>query len=218
MNLILFGPPGAGKGTQSSFLVESEKMFQLSTGDLLRAELKSGSDLSKQLKEIMDAGKLVSDNIINNLIEKKISDPSVKNNIIFDGFPRNLEQAKSLDDMLNKYNQKISVIINLKIDYSVLVKRISGRVSCSICKKPFNEFFDPPVEPNNCLNNKCVSRELIKRSDDNESTVTNRLKTYDDQTLPILDYYRKKGIVKDVDAMKAINEVTGEIKSIISNL
>jgi len=218
MNLILFGPPGAGKGTQSSFLVESEKMFQLSTGDLLRAELKSGSDLSKQLKEIMDAGKLVSDDIINNLIEKKISDPSVKNNIIFDGFPRNLEQAKSLDDMLNKYNQKISAIINLKVDYSVLVKRISGRVSCSICKKPFNEFFDQPVEPNNCSNNKCDSRELIKRSDDNESTVTNRLKTYDDQTLPILDYYRKKGIVKDVDAMKAINEVTGEIKSIISNL
>lgn len=218
MNLILFGPPGAGKGTQSSFLVESEKMFQLSTGDLLRAELKSGSDLSKQLKEIMDAGKLVSDDIINNLIEKKISDPSVKNNIIFDGFPRNLEQAKSLDDMLNKYNQKISAIINLKVDYSVLVKRISGRVSCSICKKPFNEFFDPPVEPNNCSNDKCDSRELIKRSDDNESTVTNRLKTYDDQTLPILDYYRKKGIVKDVDAMKAINEVTGEIKSIISNL
>ena len=218
MNLILFGPPGAGKGTQSSFLVESEKMFQLSTGDLLRAELKSGSDLSKQLKEIMDAGKLVSDDIINNLIEKKISDPSVKNNIIFDGFPRNLEQAKSLDDMLNKYNQKISAIINLKVDYSVLVKRISGRVSCSICKKPFNEFFDPPVEPNNCSNNNCDSRELIKRSDDNESTVTNRLKTYDDQTLPILDYYRKKGIVKDVDAMKAINEVTGEIKSIISNL
>ena len=218
MNLILFGPPGAGKGTQSSFLVESEKMFQLSTGDLLRVELKSGSDLSKQLKEIMDAGKLVSDDIINNLIEKKISDPSVKNNIIFDGFPRNLEQAKSLDGMLNKYNQKISAIINLKVDYSVLVKRISGRVSCSICKKPFNEFFDLPVEPNNCSNNKCDSRELIKRSDDNESTVTNRLKTYDDQTLPILDYYRKKGIVKDVDAMKAINEVTGEIKSIISNL
>ena len=218
MNLILFGPPGAGKGTQSSFLVESEKMFQLSTGDLLRAELKSGSDLSKQLKEIMDAGKLVSDDIINNLIEKKISDPSVKNNIIFDGFPRNLEQAKSLDDMLDKYNQKISAIINLKVDYSVLVKRISGRVSCSICKKPFNEFFDLPVEPNNCSNNKCDSRELVKRSDDNESTVTNRLKTYDDQTLPILDYYRKKGIVKDVDAMKAINEVTGEIKSIISNL
>lgn len=218
MNIIIFGPPGAGKGTQSSFLVEKQNMFQLSTGDLLRAELKSGSDLSKQLKEIMDAGKLVSDDIINNLIEKKISDPSVKNNIIFDGFPRNLDQAKSLDHMLNKYDQKISAIINLKVDYSVLVKRISGRVSCSICKKPFNEFFDPPVDPKKCANDQCETRELIKRSDDNESTVTNRLKTYDEQTLPILDYYREKGIVKDVDAMKAINEVTDEIKAIISNL
>jgi adenylate kinase len=218
MNIIIFGPPGAGKGTQSSFLVEKQNMFQLSTGDLLRAELKSGSDLSKQLKEIMDAGKLVSDDIINNLIEKKISDPSVKNNIIFDGFPRNLDQAKSLDQMLKKYDQKISAIINLKVDYSVLVKRISGRVSCSICKKPFNEFFDHPVDPKNCANSQCETRELIKRSDDNESTVTNRLKTYDEQTLPILDYYREKGIVKDVDAMKAINEVTDEIKAIISNL
>jgi adenylate kinase len=218
MNIIIFGPPGAGKGTQSSFLVEKQNMFQLSTGDLLRAELKSGSDLSKQLKEIMDEGKLVSDDIINNLIEKKISDPSIKNNIIFDGFPRNLDQAKSLDQMLKKYDQKISAIINLKVDYSVLVKRISGRVSCSICKKPFNEFFDPPVDPKNCANSQCETRELIKRSDDNESTVTNRLKTYDEQTLPILDYYREKGIVKDVDAMKAINEVTDEIKAIISNL
>ena len=218
MNIIIFGPPGAGKGTQSSFLVEKKNMFQLSTGDLLRAELKSGSDLSKQLKEIMDEGKLVSDDIINNLIEKKISDPSVKNNIIFDGFPRNLDQAKSLDQMLKKYDQKISAIINLKVDYSVLVKRISGRVSCSVCKKPFNEFFDPPVDPKNCINDQCETRELIKRSDDNESTVTNRLKTYDEQTLPILDYYREKGIVKDVDAMKAINEVTDEIKAIISNL
>jgi len=218
MNLIIFGPPGAGKGTQSSFLVNDQKMYQLSTGDLLRAELKSGSDLSKQLKEIMDSGKLVSDDIINNLIEKKISDPSVKNNIIFDGFPRNLEQAKSLDLMLNKYDQQISGILNLKVDYSVLVKRISGRVSCSVCKKPFNEFFDPPVEAKDCNNKQCNSRELIKRSDDNESTVKNRLKTYDEQTLPILDYYRQKGIVKDVDAMKAINEVTEQIKAIINDL
>ena len=215
MNIIIFGPPGAGKGTQSSYLVDEQKMFQLSTGDLLRAELKSGSDLSKQLKEIMDAGKLVSDDIINNLIEKKISDPSVKNNIIFDGFPRNIEQAKSLDGMLNKYGQKISAIINLKVDYSILVKRISGRVSCSICKKPFNEYFDPPKE---CETEGCKDRELIKRSDDNESTVSNRLKTYDEQTLPLLEYYTSKGIVKDVDAMKGISEVTEQIRAIISDL
>jgi adenylate kinase len=218
MNLIIFGPPGAGKGTQSSFLVNDLKMFQLSTGDLLRAELKSGSDLSKQLKEIMDSGKLVSDDIINELIEKKISDPSVKNNIIFDGFPRNLEQAKSLDKMLEKYDQKISGIINLKVDYSILVKRISGRVSCSICKKPFNEFFDPPADPSKCQNSSCGNRELIKRSDDNETTVSNRLKTYDEQTLPILDYYSSKGIVKDIDAMKEISEVTAQIKGVINDL
>lgn len=218
MNIIIFGPPGAGKGTQSSFLVNKIKMFQLSTGDLLRAELKSGSQLAKQLKEIMDAGKLVSDDIINELIEKKISDPQVKNNIIFDGFPRNLEQANALDRMLKKYDQKISAIINLKVDYSILVKRISGRISCSICKKPFNEFFDPPIETNNCENNNCESRELIKRSDDNESTVSNRLKTYDEQTLPILDHYRSKGIVKDVDAMQSINDVTSQIEAIISDL
>ncbi len=218
MNLIIFGPPGAGKGTQSSFLVNDLKMFQLSTGDLLRAELKSGSELSKQLKEIMDSGKLVSDDIINKLIEKKISDPSIKNNIIFDGFPRNLEQAKSLDKMLEKYDQKISGIINLKVDYSILVKRISGRVSCSICKKPFNEFFDLPVDPSKCLNSSCGNRELIKRSDDNETTVSNRLKTYDEQTLPLLDYYSSRGIVKDIDAMKEISEVTAQIKGVINDL
>ncbi len=218
MNLIIFGPPGAGKGTQSSFLVEKKKMFQLSTGDLLRNELKSGSDLSNKLKEIMDSGKLVSDEIINNLIDKKISDPSVKNNIIFDGFPRNLDQAKSLDSMLNKYGQKISLIINLKVDYSILVKRISGRVSCSICKKPFNEFFDPVIDPEICHFDNCKTREIIKRSDDNETTVTNRLETYDQQTLPILDFYRNKGIVRDVDAMKGINEVTNQINGIINDL
>ena len=218
MNLVIFGPPGAGKGTQSSHLVENEGMFQLSTGDLLRAELNSGSDLSKELKKTMDAGKLVSDEIIRNLIEKKISDPLIKNKIIFDGFPRNIEQAKSLDQMLKKYDQEISFIINLKVDYSILVKRISGRLSCSICKKPFNEYFDPPIDTKACADKNCNKRDLIKRSDDNESTVTSRLKTYEEQTLPILNYYKEKGIIRDIDAMMTINEVTSQIKAIINDL
>ena len=218
MNIIIFGPPGAGKGTQSSCLVEKKKMYQLSTGDLLRAELKSESSLSQKLKKIMDAGKLVSDNIINDLIEKKISEPSIKNNIIFDGFPRNIDQAKSLDFMLNKYDQKISLVINLKVDNSILVKRISGRVSCSICKKPFNEFFDPPRDPAECTAKECSKRDLIKRSDDNESTVSNRLKIYEKSTLPLLNFYETKGVVKNVDAMKTINEVTNQINSIIDEL
>tara|TARA_B100001093_G_scaffold51034_1_gene43309 strand:- start:787 stop:1443 length:657 start_codon:yes stop_codon:yes gene_type:complete len=218
MNIIIFGPPGAGKGTQSSFLVEEKKMFQLSTGDLLRNELKSKSKLSEKLKEIMDSGKLVSDDIINSLIEKKISEPSIKNCIIFDGFPRNIEQAKSLDTMLKKYEQKISVVINLIVDNSVLVKRISGRVSCSVCKKPFNEFFDPPGDPAECTTAACKGRELIKRSDDNENTVSNRLRTYEESTLPLLEYYKSKGVVKNVDAMKSINEVTSQINCIFNDL
>jgi len=135
MNIVIFGPPGAGKGTQSSFLINNYNLFQLSTGDLLREELKSGSSLAKEIEGLMNAGKLVSDEIINNLIEKKISDKKIQNQIIFDGFPRNLDQAKTLDSLLLKYNQKISVVLNLKVDYSILVKRISGRVSCSVCKK-----------------------------------------------------------------------------------
>jgi adenylate kinase len=218
MNVIIFGPPGAGKGTQSSFLVEKKKMFQLSTGDLLRNELKSKSKLSEKLKKIMDSGKLVSDDIINSLIEKKISDSSIKNSIIFDGFPRNLEQAKSLDTMLKKYEQRISVVINLVVDNSILVKRISGRISCSVCKKPFNEFFDPPGDPAECTTAACIDRELIKRSDDNENTVSNRLRTYEESTLPLLEYYKLKGVVKNVDAMKSINEVTSQINCIFNDL
>ena len=218
MNVIIFGPPGAGKGTQSSFLVEKKKMFQLSTGDLLRNELKSKSKLSEKLKKIMDSGKLVSDDIINSLIEKKISDSSIKNSIIFDGFPRNILQAKSLDTMLKKYEQKISVVINLVVDNSILVKRISGRISCSVCKKPFNEFFDPPGDPAECTTAACIDRELIKRSDDNENTVSNRLRTYEESTLPLLEYYKLKGVVKNVDAMKSINEVTSQINCIFNDL
>ena len=218
MNVIIFGPPGAGKGTQSSFLVEKKKMFQLSTGDLLRNELKSKSKLSEKLKKIIYSGKLVSDDIINSLIEKKISDSSIKNSIIFDGFPRNIEQAKSLDTMLKKYEQKISVVINLVVDNSILVKRISGRISCSVCKKPFNEFFDPPGDPAECTTAACIDRELIKRSDDNENTVSNRLRTYEESTLPLLEYYKLKGVVKNVDAMKSINEVTSQINCIFNDL
>lgn len=218
MNLIIFGPPGAGKGTQSSFLVNKKKMFQISTGDLLRDELKSKSELSIKLKNIMDSGKLVPDSIIQDLIEKKISNPLIKNKIIFDGFPRNIEQAKSLDILLKKYEQKIFVVINLKVDSSILIKRISGRISCSICKKPFNEFFDPPIKTLECPVKDCKNRELIKRSDDNEKTVSSRLKTYQETTLPLLKYYEIKGIVKNVDAMKTISEVTKQIDNIINNL
>ena len=142
MNIIIFGPPGAGKGTQSNFLKEDLKMTQISTGDLLRNELKKDSELSKQIRNIMDAGKLVSDKIIYDLIEDKISDINIKNKMIFDGFPRNIEQAKNLEIMLKKHDQNLSKVLNLKVDYSVLIKRISGRISCPVCKSTYNEYFD----------------------------------------------------------------------------
>ena len=128
MNIVIFGPPGAGKGTQSSYLIQNFNLFQLSTGDLLRDELKSKSALASEIESLMNAGKLVSDTIINNLIEKKLSDVSISNRIIFDGFPRNIEQAKTLDSLLSKYSQSISLVLNLKVDYSVLTKRISGKI------------------------------------------------------------------------------------------
>ncbi len=211
MNIIIFGPPGAGKGTQSNFLIQDYGMFQVSTGDLLRNELKKDSELSKQIKSIMDAGKLVSDNIIYSLIEKKLSDKEIKNKIIFDGFPRNLDQVSKLELMLQKHDQKLSKVLNLKVDYSILIKRLSGRISCSICKKTYNEFFDPP--PTNC----CQKNEFIKRSDDNEETVSKRLKTYDNETLPILEFYKKQNKVVDIDAMKQITEVRKEIRGIITS-
>jgi len=191
MNIVIFGPPGAGKGTQSSFLINNYNLFQLSTGDLLREELKSGSSLAKEIEGLMNAGN------------------------IFDGFPRNLDQAKTLDSLLLKYNQKISVVLNLKVDYSILVKRISGRVSCSVCKKTFNEFFDPPTE---CEKSECKNRSLTRRSDDNEETVTKRLNTYDEQTLPILGHYNEMNLVKDVDAMQDISNVSEQISNIIRGL
>jgi len=215
MNVVIFGPPGAGKGTQSAFLIKYFNLVQLSTGDLLREELKSGSELASQIETLMNSGKLVSDDIINSLIEKKLNDKKIQNRIIFDGFPRNIDQAKTLDSLLTKYSQNISVVLNLKVDHSVLTKRISGRVSCSICKTTFNEFFDPPKL---CENSECSKRKLIKRSDDNAETVSKRLKTYDESTFPILDYYYSKKLVKDVDAMADINEVSEQISIIIKDL
>jgi adenylate kinase len=172
MNLVIFGPPGAGKGTQSAKLVKEFNLFQLSTGDLLRDEVSKKTEFGNKIEEIMKSGGLVSDEIINNLIENKISNPEYKNRIIFDGFPRNIEQAKSLDNLLKKYNQQMSLALNLKVDNQILVKRITGRVTCSACNKTFNTFFDPPK---NCDLKECGQRKLITRSDDNEETIVKRL-------------------------------------------
>jgi adenylate kinase len=212
MNLVIFGPPGAGKGTQSAKIVKEFNLFQLSTGDLLRDEVSKKTDFGNKIEEIMKSGCLVSDEIINNLIENKISNSQYKNRIIFDGFPRNLEQARSLDNLLKKYNQQMSLALNLKVDNQILIKRITGRVTCSICNKTFNTFFDPPKK---CDLKNCDQKNLITRSDDNEEIIARRLKTYDEKTFPVLDYYLKKGIMKNIDGMQEINVINDQLFTLI---
>lgn len=215
MNIVIFGPPGAGKGTQSLRLVKEFNLLQLSTGDLLRDEVNKKTNFGNQIEEIMKTGGLVSDDIINNLIEKKISDPQFKNKIIFDGFPRNLDQAKKLDILLEKYDQKMSLAINLKVDNEILTKRITGRVICSVCNKTFNIFFNPPKS---CEIKECSNRKLNQRSDDNEETIVKRLKTYDEKTFPVLDYYLKKGIIKNIDGMQEISAISDQLFTVIRAL
>ena len=215
MNLVIFGPPGAGKGTQSTKLVKEFNLFQLSTGDLLRDEVSKKTDFGNKIEEIMKSGGLVSDEIINNLIENRISNSQYKNRIIFDGFPRNLEQAKSLDNLLKKNNQQMSLALNLKVDNQILVKRVTGRVTCSICNKTFNTFFNPPKK---CEIKNCDQKNLITRSDDNYETIAKRLKTYDEKTFPVLDYYVKKGIMKNIDGMQEINAISDQLFTLIRAL
>jgi adenylate kinase len=212
MNLVIFGPPGAGKGTQSAKLVKEFNLFQLSTGDLLRDKVNKKNNFGNKIEEIMKSGSLVSDEIINNLIENKISNSQYKNRIIFDGFPRNLEQARSLDNLLKKYNQQMSLALNLKVDSQILIKRITGRVICSICNKTFNTFFDPPKK---CDLKNCDQKNFITRLDDNKEIIAKRLKTYDEKTYPVLDYYLKKGIMKNIDGMQEINAISDQLFTLI---
>ena len=192
MNIVIFGPPGAGKGTQSNFIVKKFELYQLSTGDLLRKEIKNNTDLGNKIKSTVDKGLLVSDNIINDLLIKIFSDKKLYNRLIFDGYPRNLEQARNLDSYLKKYKQKISCVLCLNVEKKLILKRILGRQTCINCGLIFNEYFMPATSKNHS----CDPKFLNKRSDDNEKTVTNRFETYLNKTLPVEINYKIIEIVK----------------------
>ena len=211
LNLVLFGPPGAGKGTQSDFIVSKYNLFQLSTGDILRQEIKNKSEVGLKIQKIINSGNLVSDDTVDRLVENIISDKKYKSRIIFDGYPRNLSQAKALDELLIKYKQKIDLALNLMTQLETIKKRISGRFSCSKCGKIYNKFFNLPSTKNDC----CSKKSLIKRDDDNVDVAIKRFETYKKQTEPVLDFYKKKKLLKEVNGESSIDKTYKEISDII---
>ena len=214
MNIILFGPPGAGKGTQGDYLVKSFNLFKISTGDLLRNEIKNESLLGKEIKSVIEKGKFVSDNIVNKLIDSVVFEKKYYNKMIFDGYPRNLTQVNHLESVINKNNQKISCVLNINVNQETVIKRILGRQSCSKCGKIFNKFYNPP----NVTNHKCEPKHLKTRSDDTEETIKKRYKTYEEITFPIIEHYRNRNMLFDVNGMVEISEINEEINGIIKRL
>ncbi len=210
MNVILLGPPGAGKGTQAKRLEEKHKLIQLSTGDMLRAAVASGNDLGKKAKEIMDAGQLVPDNLMIDLISDRIDQPDCTNGFILDGFPRTTPQAEALDSMLAEKGLKLHSVIEMKVQDEILVDRITGRYTCANCGAGYHDSFQQPRVAGVC--DACGGTEFTRRSDDTAETVRSRLAAYHAQTAPILPYYGEKGVLKAVDGMTGIDEVTAQIE------
>ena len=213
MNVILLGPPGAGKGTQAKRLEERRHLVQLSTGDMLRALVASGSPLGKEAKAVMDAGKLMPDDLMVQMISDRIDEPDCKDGFILDGFPRTAAQAESLDEMLAKKGLKLDRVIQLEVDEEALVERITGRVSCAACGAGYHDTFQRPKVEGVC--DVCGSTEFRRRDDDNEATVRARLEAYHAQTAPILPYYQRAGVLQGVDGMAEIDEVTRQIEEVL---
>ena len=213
MNIILLGPPGAGKGTQAQRLQNDVGMIQLSTGDMLRAEMKSGSALGEQAKGIVASGKLVPDALMVGLIEDRIARPDCAKGFILDGFPRTEAQARALDTMLDKTGRKLDQVIEMEVDEAALTERVVGRFTCAKCGTGYHDRFKRPKVEGVC--DVCGSTEFSRRPDDNAETMKTRMAAYRAQTEPLLPYYRAKGILKKVDGMAAMDEVYRQIRAVL---
>ena len=216
MKLILLGPPGAGKGTQAKRLYNRHHLVQLSTGDMLRAEVASGSALGAEAKRVMDAGQLMPDAIVIGMIEKRIEQPDCKDGFVLDGFPRTEGQATALDEMLARHKAKIDGVIELAVDENALVERISGRYACAKCGAGYHDKFQKPKVAGVC--DSCGGTDFTRRKDDNAETVKARLVAYREQTAPILPYYRGKGLLHQVDGMAELDEVTSQIEQVLTKI
>jgi adenylate kinase len=214
MNVILLGPPGAGKGTQAKRLEKRHNLIQLSTGDMLRAAVASGSELGRKAKSVMDAGHLVPDDLMIAMIADRIGQADYANGFILDGFPRTTPQAEALDRMLAAKGLQLQAVIEMKVDEEVLVDRITGRYTCARCGAGYHDRYQKPKMAGVCDN--CGGTEFKRRADDTEETVRTRLAAYHAQTAPILPYYRGRGVLQAVDGMASIDEVTRQIEGVLA--
>lgn len=215
MNIILLGPPGAGKGTQASCLVETRGMVQLSTGDMLRAAVKARTPIGLKAKAVMEAGELVSDEIVSGIIGEALDGLADSTGVIFDGYPRTEAQARSLDAILADRGRTLDHVIELDVDEDALVERITGRFTCVSCGEGYHDSFKQPKVADEC--DKCHGHEFKRRPDDNEETVRTRMAEYRAKTAPILPIYEARGIVSRVDGMADMDDVTAAIASILDH-
>ncbi len=212
MNIILLGPPGAGKGTQAKRLIDKYGIPQISTGDMLRAALKAGTPLGLEAKKYMDTGALVPDSVVIGLVKERIQQNDCAKGYMLDGFPRNVSQAQTLDTMLSELNQQIDHVVCIEVPNDELVKRLTGRRTCRNCGAGFHVMFDPPQKEGVC--DKCAG-ELYQRDDDNEATVTSRLKVYEDQTEPLIAYYDKQSKLRRIDGVGDMSTILERITAVL---
>lgn len=215
MNIILLGPPGAGKGTQANLLVQNHGMIQLSTGDMLRETRRADTELGRQVAAVMDAGELVSDEIVSAMIDAKLADMGDDVGAIFDGYPRTEAQAHTLDEILARHGRSLDHVVELAVDEDALVDRITGRFTCANCGEGYHDRYKLPVQEGVC--DKCGSTEFKRRPDDNEETVRTRMQEYRAKTAPILPIYEARAIVRRVDGMAPIEDVTTAIEKVLAS-
>jgi adenylate kinase len=209
MKLVLLGPPGAGKGTQAERIKDRYRIAHLSTGDMLREAVAADTEVGRRAKTIMDAGRLVPDDVINRLVAERIAQPDCARGFVLDGFPRTLAQAEALDALLDERGERLDGVVELAVDDDALIERISGRFACAQCGAGYHDRFKQPAVAGVC--DVCGSREFVRREDDKAETVRARLEAYHAQTAPLLPYYLDKGLLAAVDGMAGIDEVTAEI-------